>query len=50
LINDLFAKIPRRIADKQGNPGDMVNFLIIGNEDAMKKVFTTAGWVQSGCD
>jgi hypothetical protein len=24
----------------------MVNFLIIGNEDAMKKVFTTAGWVK----
>ena len=46
IDNDLFAKIPRRIGDKQGNPGDMVNFLIIGNEDAMKKVFTTAGWVK----
>jgi hypothetical protein len=46
IDSDLFAKIPRRIADKQGNPGDMVNFLIIGNEDAMKKVFTTAGWVK----
>jgi LssY C-terminus len=46
IDNHLFAKIPRRIGDKQGNPGDMVNFLIIGNEDAMKKVFTTAGWVK----
>lgn len=46
INDDLFAKIPRRIGDKQGNPGDMVNFLIIGNEDAMKKVFTTAGWVK----
>ena len=45
-INDaLFEKIPRRVGDKQGNPGDMVNFLILGNEDQMKKVFTTAGWV-----
>jgi LssY C-terminus len=45
-INDaLFAKIPRRVGDKEGNPGDMVNFLILGNEDQMKKVFTTAGWV-----
>jgi len=45
-INDaLFAKIPRRIGDKDGNPGDMVNFLILGDEDQMKKVFTTAGWV-----
>ncbi len=45
IDDDLFAKIPRRVGDKEGNPGDMVNFLIIGNEDAMKKVFTTAGWV-----
>ncbi|MGB2679375.1 MAG: LssY C-terminal domain-containing protein [Candidatus Acidiferrum sp.] len=50
IDNYLFAKIPRRIADKQGNPGDMVNFLIIGNEDAMKKVFTTAGWVKVDAD
>ena len=50
IDNDLFAKIPRRIGDKQGNPGDMVNFLIIGNEEAMKKVFTTAGWVHVDAD
>jgi LssY C-terminus len=50
-INDgLFAKIPRRIADKEGNPGDMVNFLILGDEDQMKKVFTTAGWVHVDAD
>jgi len=46
IDNSLFAKIPRRIGDKDGNPGDMVNFLILGDEDAMKKVFTTAGWVK----
>lgn len=46
----LFSKIPRRIADKAGDPGDMVNFLIIGNEDAMKNVFTTAGWVHVDAD
>jgi hypothetical protein len=44
--NNLFSKIPRRIADKVGDPGDMVNFLIIGNREAMEKVFTTAGWVK----
>ncbi len=44
--NDLFAKIPRRISDKAGDPGDMINFLIIGSQDAMEKVFTTAGWVE----
>jgi LssY C-terminus len=45
IDNSLFAKIPRRIGDKEGNPGDMVNFLIIGDENQMKKLFTTAGWV-----
>lgn len=45
IDNALFAKIPRRVADKQGDPGDMVNFLILGSEDEMKKTFTAAGWV-----
>ena len=46
----LFMKIPRRIGDKAGDPGDMVNFLIIGSEAAMQKVFTTAGWVKVDAD
>jgi hypothetical protein len=48
--NTLFSKIPRRIADKAGNPGDMVNFLILGSEAAMQRVFTTAGWVKVDAD
>jgi len=48
--NSLFAKIPRRVADKDGNPGDMVNFLMVGSEEAMQKVFTTAGWVKVDSD
>jgi hypothetical protein len=46
----LFTKIPRRIGDKAGDPGDMVNFVIIGNEDAMKNVFQTGGWVHVDAD
>jgi hypothetical protein len=46
IDDDLFSKIPRRISDKQGNPGDMVNFLILASEAAMQRVFTTAGWVK----
>jgi hypothetical protein len=42
----LFSKIPRRVTDKVGDPGDMVNFLIIASQDAMEIVFTTAGWVK----
>jgi len=46
IDTDLFSKLPRRISDKQGNPGDMVNFLVLGSEEAMQRVFTTAGWVK----
>lgn len=46
----LFAQIPRRIADQAGDPGDMVNFLILGSQAAMEKVFTSAGWVQVDAD
>ena len=50
IDNTLFAKIPRRIGDKDGNPGDMVNFLILGSESGMQRVFTTAGWVKVDAD
>lgn len=50
IDNDLFSKIPRRVGDKQGNPGDMVNFLILGSEAGMQRVFTTAGWVKVDAD
>jgi hypothetical protein len=43
---DLLRKIPRRISDPDGRPGDMVNALIVGTEDQMVRVFTTAEWVQ----
>lgn len=42
----LFANIPRRVGDLQGNPGDMVNYALIGTEDQVTKAFTAAGWVQ----
>ena len=50
IDHSLFAKIPRRIGDKAGNPGDMVNFLILGSQAAMEQVFTTAGWVKVDSD
>jgi len=39
-----FSKIPRRVSDKEGNAGDMVNFLVLGSEAAMQRLFTSAGW------
>ena len=50
IDNTLFAKIPRRVGDKEGNPGDMVNFLILGSEAGMQHLFTTAGWVKVDAD
>ena len=46
ITADLLGKIPRRVSDPQGNPGDMVNVLIIGTQDEVVNVFTSAGWVQ----
>jgi hypothetical protein len=43
---DLLNKIPRRVNDQSGNPGDMVNVLIVGTEEQVVKAFTTAGWVK----
>jgi LssY-like putative type I secretion system component LssY len=42
----LLGSIPRRISDKDHNPGDMVNILIVGSEDEVVKTFTTAAWVK----
>jgi len=42
----ILAKIPRRISDHQGNPGDMVNVFVIGSQAQLEKVFSAAGWVR----
>jgi hypothetical protein len=46
LSPQLFANIPRRVGDLQGNPGDMVNYALIGTQDQITKAFAAAGWVQ----
>jgi len=42
----LLDSIPRRISDKERNPGDMVNILIVGTEEEVVRTFTTAEWVK----
>jgi LssY C-terminus len=46
LSPQLFAEVPRRVGDLQGNPGDMVNYALIGTQDQVTKAFAAAGWVQ----
>ena len=42
----IFAAIPRRVADQAGNPGDMVNFALVGTKAQVEAAFKAAGWVQ----
>ncbi len=42
----LLGSLPRRVADAQGDPGDVVNFAILGTQAQVEKAFTAAGWVQ----
>ena len=42
----LLHKIPRRVSDPNGQPGDMVNVLMVGTQDEMLQAFTAAGWVK----
>jgi hypothetical protein len=46
ITPDLLAKIPRRVSDPAGNPGDMVNVMIIGTQEQVVNVFLSGGWVQ----
>lgn len=40
-----FDRIPRRVSDAAGNPGDRVNFVIVGSEEQMKRALEAAEWV-----
>lgn len=46
ITPELLKQIPRRVSDPDGNPGDMVNVLIVGTQEQVVQVFTAAGWVQ----
>ncbi len=42
-----FADIPRRVSDQQGNPGDMVNFALVGTREQVLTAFASAGYQQT---
>jgi hypothetical protein len=46
ITPELLNKIPRRVSDPAGNPGDMVNLMIVGTQDQLVQTFTAAEWVQ----
>lgn len=45
LQPEMFAALPRRVTDADGNAGDMVNFSLVGTVDQVNAAFTAAGWV-----
>jgi|HubBroStandDraft_2_1064218.scaffolds.fasta_scaffold36782_3 hypothetical protein len=47
LFSELDAKLPYRVTDKPsgGNPGDLVNFIIVGSQDQVTNALKAAGWI-----
>lgn len=47
LFTELDAKLPYRVTDKPegGNPGDLVNFVIVGTQDQVTSALKAAGWL-----
>jgi hypothetical protein len=44
-IDRIVAHVPRRVVSKDGKPGDMVNFLLIGTRAQVEKALQAADWV-----
>jgi hypothetical protein len=47
VLNQIMDILPRRVLDSEGNEGDMVNLLFIGNQEKLEQAFERAGWVET---
>lgn len=47
LFSELDSKLPYRVTDQAqgGNPGDLVNFVIVGTQDQVTSALKAAGWI-----
>lgn len=43
---EMIDRIPRRVTDADGDPGDNTNFVVVGSEQNVLDTFKAAGWVQ----
>lgn len=50
LSPDLFAAIPRRVQDLNGDPGDMVNLALLGTRQQVESDLVKAGWFATDPD
>ncbi len=46
VTRELIDRIPRRVTDADGDPGDNTNFVMVGAEQSVIDTFKTAGWVK----
>ncbi len=46
VTQSMIDRIPRRVSDEQGDPGDNTNFVVVGNEDKVLALFEAGGWVK----
>src|SRR5579862_1379753 len=46
VTKEMVDRIPRRVVDADGNPGDNTNFVVLGNEQNVIATFQAAGWVK----
>jgi hypothetical protein len=46
VTQEMIDRIPRRVVDAQGNPGDNTNFVVSGSEKQLLGAFEAAGWVK----
>jgi hypothetical protein len=46
LTVEMIDRLPRRVVDAQGNPGDNTNFVVLGDEKKVIAAFEAAGWVE----
>jgi hypothetical protein len=49
ITADILAKIPRQVFSIDGHPGDVVNFLILGDRKDVRKAIGAAGWSRIAC-
>jgi len=50
LFKELDQKLPYRVSDQPAegaNPGDLVNFVLVGSQEQVTNAFNAAGWVQA---
>ena len=46
VTQSMIDRIPRRVKDDHGDPGDNTKFLVEGNEDKVLALFEAGGWVK----